>query len=482
MKCDSNISVEENGTLLSGIALCALLCAATLIMCAARGDLWLDEIHSLAFAEYAASPLDIFTKFKNDNNHILNTLYLYLAGQNSSFYTYRLLAVMSGIGSLLVLKCLSGNSDRRQTIFTLLFAGSSYPLVLYFSEARGYAPAIFFSLLAFMLAVKKQSELRLQRLLLFWAAAILGMLAHFTSIIILIALACSSLQRDFRSQPTPKRTLLCLSAWYGPPFAVFGVLYVIFVRPMAIGGGDPFSYEAVFRHTCSVVLGIPDGQVWGGIAIFCYCALIAAGTYLQFRQRSDHWLFYPLALFVLPLLMLAVTRPEVLYFRYFLVSFPFFYLLLGSSCTILWNSGRSWLPWTIAAAIVLMTAGHAARLVPLLTQGRGNYSAALSYMSASTPGPVIRAGSDHDYRNGMLLSYYARFLKNGKKIQYIEQKQMGYERPDWFILHSQDLSYRPQPALELQNIGNFRLVKQYPFAGESGWSWYIYQAQNMGTY
>src|SRR5512143_455296 len=48
-----------------------------LMVLSARGDLWLDEIWSIFFAEAARSPCEILTLFRHDNNHVLNTLYLY---------------------------------------------------------------------------------------------------------------------------------------------------------------------------------------------------------------------------------------------------------------------------------------------------------------------------------------------------------------------------------------------------------------------
>ena len=75
-----------------------------LILFAARGDLWLDEIWSIFFAEAAKSPWDILARFKHDNNHVLNTLYLYIIGKQQHLIVYRGLAIASGIGSLLILR------------------------------------------------------------------------------------------------------------------------------------------------------------------------------------------------------------------------------------------------------------------------------------------------------------------------------------------------------------------------------------------
>ncbi|HEY1302347.1 MAG TPA: hypothetical protein VGF24_02280, partial [Vicinamibacterales bacterium] len=61
------------------ILFCGLLTAAIgLRVIAARGDLWLDELWSLSFARQLDSPLQIWTSIHHDNNHPLNTLYLFV--------------------------------------------------------------------------------------------------------------------------------------------------------------------------------------------------------------------------------------------------------------------------------------------------------------------------------------------------------------------------------------------------------------------
>ena len=132
----------------SGILSRLLLWSAfsLLIVAAARGDLWLDEIWSLGFALDSSSAADVFCRFKHDNNHVLNTLYLYLVSHADDFMVFRTLSVLSGIASLWLLTWIAGQERRKtEAMLVLIMAGSSYPLLLYFSEARGYAPAVFMS-------------------------------------------------------------------------------------------------------------------------------------------------------------------------------------------------------------------------------------------------------------------------------------------------------------------------------------------------
>ncbi|NJL58470.1 MAG: hypothetical protein HC887_01260 [Desulfobacteraceae bacterium] len=120
------------------------LLSSALIISAARGDLWLDEIWSLSFALTSHSLTDIFTQFRHDNNHVLNTLFLYCIGEQKMLWVYRLFSVVSGIGSVFLGAYIAKkNWGYPEALCSAVLIGTSYPLVIYYSEARGYAPAIF---------------------------------------------------------------------------------------------------------------------------------------------------------------------------------------------------------------------------------------------------------------------------------------------------------------------------------------------------
>ena len=63
-----------------GLILVVVLIGAGLRLLGLRTELWMDEILSLKLIEALESPLGVFTSIHHDNNHYLNSLWLYAVG------------------------------------------------------------------------------------------------------------------------------------------------------------------------------------------------------------------------------------------------------------------------------------------------------------------------------------------------------------------------------------------------------------------
>src|SRR3972149_11120471 len=99
---------------------------------AALGDLYIDEVWSLYFAK--SSWTEIF-RIRHDNNHLLNTLYLRALGESvfnmggePVFLSYRLLSIVSGTLSLLLLGFIGMKRGALEAFTLVILAGLSYPL------------------------------------------------------------------------------------------------------------------------------------------------------------------------------------------------------------------------------------------------------------------------------------------------------------------------------------------------------------------
>jgi len=452
----------------------AILLSSALIIAAARGDLWFDELLSLSFARTSRSIADIFVRLHYDNNHPLNTVFLHWVGVHESLFIYRSLAVLSGIGSLLLVAYLAGRSwGSREALCSLVLTGTSYPLLLYFSEARGYAPAIFFALAAYALLQENQRCFHPARMVLFWAASILGVLSHATFIMATLAFCLGSLVQAIPAPGSWKQKSLRFAAHHGPPLVFFAWWNGFFLRDLVVVGGPIYPKWEVLAQASELLLGFPDGLGFAGVAMACVLGLVAAGVVGLLRARDTRWGFFLAMLCVSPAVLLFATRPVYLYFRYFILCFPFFYLLLARVICEWFRAWPNWGRWLLAAAVAMMVAGQAPRVGALISLGRGSYSRALARIAKCSPQEVVYLGGDHDFRNHLLFAFYAPRVPGGSRLHYIERPHWNEYPPDWFILESQDLAYQPPRELAVNDLGKYQLADEYRYSGISGWGWFV---------
>lgn len=84
------------------------------------------QIWSLHFAGMASAPLDI-AHFHHDNNHVLNTVYLFLVRTQPLLYVDSLLAVVCGVLSVLVAGWIVREWGRIEALSAMLLTGIAYP-------------------------------------------------------------------------------------------------------------------------------------------------------------------------------------------------------------------------------------------------------------------------------------------------------------------------------------------------------------------
>jgi hypothetical protein len=460
------------------VTLClAYLLSWTLILAAAVGDLWLDEIWSIRIAQAAGSPIEILSRFHHDNNHVLNTLFLWFVGVQNTLFVYRLFAVVSGMVALLLVGYLARAWGASEALLAVVLTGTSYPLVLYFSEARGYAPAIMFALLSYALLRRNWGEFSPYRLIAFWTASILGILSHLSFVIVSTALLLFSLANEIRIEGLHRTRLIYFLAHHVPPFAFLGWFYVFFARDMVVGGGPLTTNWDVIMQASTLLLGFPENVFFGGLGVLCVMAVLVAGSYTLYRNRNEQWLFFCFVLVVAPMLMLIFARPKHLYVRYFILCFPFFYLLL-SYLLCHWYRLSKTVRAGVIAAVLLMLTGQIHKLVSLLELGRGSYRAALTRILENSPEGVVRIGSDHDFRNRVLVDFYAPSLARSNTLRYIPQTDWHHEPPDWILTHSGEVSYQPPPDITVPGVGVYHFFAAYRFSGVSGWNWFLYRGKH----
>jgi len=307
-----------------------LLASLVLMVAASHGDLWLDEVMTLETALGADSWPAIFTQHADDNNHLLNSFVLRLLGWQQHLFVYRIPAVGFGVATVVALAFTARRWSRDAAVWVVYLAGLSYPFILYSSEARGYPAAMFFAVTAFEMLQQCWERGSWTRLALFWLLLCLGFLAHFSFVMILLALGGWSVVQEQRAANSWRRAAVNLAKFYAVPAVFVAGVYLFFIRHMTILGGPVYGRWEIIASAAAHALGIPDVAGLRLMAVMVALALAIYGGWKLFQQRRSEWIFFGLVLLVAPALTVVVLQPKFLYFRYFLVCFPFFYLLLAS--------------------------------------------------------------------------------------------------------------------------------------------------------
>lgn len=451
-----------------------ILLGASLITVCSLGTLWFDEILSLQWARSAKTPWQLLELYRHDNNHPLNSLWLMIVGEGRPPWAYRLLSIVSGILSLFLIHRISLQLSSRFAWVPLLLAATSFPLVLYASEARGYSPAIACLLGAY--AVLTGRGKAAWRIPVFWALCILSLLSHGTALFILAATGTASLIKEILKKQNTLTLIKHLAVWFAPPlFASFAYMH-FFLQKMMVAGGPEYPIPLVLAHFFGYAFGIP-GAGSGSLAITVggLTILTAALALARFPEPATRWFFIG-AIIVFPGLSLFAADTTYLYFRYFLVCLPFVYLLAAPVAERIAECGRP--AATIAISLCLASiAGQTPRLWALATLGRGSYFNALQEI-ATAPTPCKFIASNNDMQVGFVVGHFRLIFSWLEPLQFVSKWTNSQKLPRWILYTSQeDPPVAPLPTLEL-NGKFYNFVSFHRSAPVSGAHWALYEIQN----
>jgi hypothetical protein len=451
----------------------------------------MDEIWSLRLVAQIHHPWEILTFIRHDNNHPLNSLFLYLVGPGAPSWTYRLLSCTAGSASV----WLAADIGRRQFarlhpdsglpganaagLASAVLFGASYLLADYGSEARGYAPAVAFCLAAYWALLRAHERPALWRSV-YIVSCLLGILAHATAFQMIAAGAAGSLAARFDAKsPCPGRWR-DLASWHLPPLVGFAAYYFGYLRPMTIGGGNLIGAARApaliaIGDAAASSLGLTNA--WGWMVAAPLAALAALAALVLFWRREPALAAgVVVGIFVAPLPGILLLDEATVWPRYFIASAAGILLLLGYLLGRLWLLGRE----GRAGCLVLLAAFLASNAFPLsrlMTVGRGEYREALRYLLRHTPKDEVTVSCDFsDFRNEMVIGYYApEVTPDGRAVRYFPAGNWPRPGPDWIFVERLDREPRP-PERVYDAFGTlYRLERTFPHAPLSGWTWYLYR-------
>jgi hypothetical protein len=433
-------------------------------------DFWLDEVWSWSSARSLHGAAGVFTSIHSSNNNHLNTLWIYAVGADAPVWLYRLPSFVAGSASVGLGAWLAARRGRLESVFAAVLLAACFALVHFSSEARGYASAVAFAFAA-QLALEATLERRRRALdAVFGACVVLGFLSH---LVFLFYWAGAAAQSFWRLRARPPRELARRElALHAAPLAVLALLYAVDLRALVVGSGDPFALRVFLTELVGRSLGLPVLPVLALAYAALALALVGAGLRLRARGRDDSWIGIAVMI-AASIAAFAGLRPDVIALRYFLVPIAFTMLLCADLVAAGWRAGGVRRALALCALLVFL-AGNALQLRAFAELGRGGYRAALVTMAANSDDDRIRVGSDNDFRNGLVLSFYARELPPGRELVYLPRESWPPEGPEWVIRHFQ---HRPRDLSERVTVGDipYRLFAEYEHAAISGFYWALYR-------
>ncbi len=463
-----------------------LVIAAAARIAAAMNDLWLDEILALGAACHASSVADVFTGLHSEINHHLYTLYLFLLRPEDNWFDCRIPSLAAGIGAVIMAGAIGRRRSRACGLFAMLLLGSSYVMILYSSEARGYSLAAFFALAAFhlldryletsvtgddpILAEAKIGTVRWPLAAGFSVCAILGFLSQLTFVGFYLATLAWSLYRlkgDAKGRAV--RTMLCCHA---ATLLFLAAFYAVDIRHVTGIGGTPSSLLRSCIAVPAWAMGSPSHAAAQLAASIVAVAILVAGTRLLRRNRLDLCVFFPAAIVVFPVLLIVVRGSDVIYVRYFVIAIAFLLLLFSFVLAALYERGPGGKA-ACALLLALFVTCNGLHTASLFEHGRGRYSEAIRYVAEHSRRSPVTIGSDNDFRVATVLAFYGLGDENAV---YYPRNAWPTRGPEWVICHKESFEDPTPPAAVIVDEGRneYQFVKGFPSAPLSGLHWFLY--------
>ena len=467
----------------AGLAAGAILILALILrILGARGDLWLDELWSLKLIDEVRARHDLLWGLAVDNNHYLNTLYLALVGADAPVLLRRAFSIALGTATVFCAGLAVRRSGSVAVLAAMALFACTYPMVIYGSEARGYAGLILMTLLALTLtegatagSTGDRRKLGLVNALgVLFQPIMLGGIAG--------VMAWSAWIKRPGGRPTRAAILGGIAATMQTfswtvrlliPVVAIIAIAVLHAGGYRIAGSVPFSvtgFVAGYGRMLGLILGMVD-TVPNWVPLVAAAAALTLGWRFVFREDPNRLGFYLIFLVGLPLAMFVARLPNVHFPRYYLAPAIVFLLLLAELFAAAWSrGGAARLLGLFLAALIAV--GNGVEVGRLLRDGRDQTAAVMRMVGGNGP---VTVTTDQDARNKPIIEFFAK--RFDLPITYVPTAEICARDPQW-LLSSSTASKMPE-ALDTSTVGCKKIfVKQASFSqwGLSGLPWTIYRA------
>ncbi len=433
-----------------------------------RGALWLDELWALEWARSLPSAKAIFTGYYSENNHFIQSAWLFVVQESGASLVHRLFSFVCSV-SLLGLLFIHAKQKGGYYRWLFILVATSYVFVLYGTEARGYSPMLLALYLVYVSSHRLYTSQSLWSVLLFWFACLLAASTHVGSLIFIAACLIGCIPRLGWLRSIQIGVFPCVLAL---------LLWTGFISKVEEGSGAIGNEWFALSNLLSVGIGGPAVSI-SALGLVSFLVAIAVGVWLLrllvvwTRRGGAQREFFLAGIVFLPVLGWALYRPDHLYARHFLPSLFIGYIFLAHVLeeAFLENRQRSHL--IAGSFLVLFVVGNALHVLSLAHYGRDGYEEIVKRISVAN-GPIA---SDIPFRHEAMLRYHAEKL--GVPLSVLDSGERPLNIPAWARLpvSSQEgesvacwyLSVN-DPIIAVSQISDrYVFAGFYPSAALSGW-------------
>lgn len=467
---------KQKTPLLSLVMLSALLLGVVARVVSLQGELWLDEAWSLLLVQAAHSPFDLLTQVKHDNNHLSNSIWMWMLGSMVGDVWFRIPSLVFSVTTLLVL----GRIVQRERLgwtgcVWFVSVALSYPIILLGGEARGYSLGLLCVTLAFssVLRLGRDEDTPADRFI-FTSAATVGLFTHAIFILYVAPVALWLLA--YRGV---RRTLPLLAV----PGLAMALLVSTFYNGMVLGGAPDAPFLQVILSACSVAFGGEELSAFDpqGAAVAACIAVaimaIALGESLKWLREDRKQALLFISVVLAPYAALLVINADFLLPRYFIISTLFLYGIVARWLVRLGRQGV--VGATIATALVVaISVGGLRHTWELYAFERSHFMGVLREVVAVDRAEqvLVSVGREEGERNRALTRRDVMKLRGDdlSRLEILEVDSTG-RAPNWII--EERLERRPElPAQEISFEGaQYYLERYYPAPLLSGAALAVYQ-------
>jgi hypothetical protein len=455
-----------------------LILAIILRVAAAGAELWSDELLPMVgYIRTVKNPLEFFF-IRDVSNQVLNSLWLFTVRSSESVFVVRGLSLCTGVATVALAYSVADGGVKGCKMITALLFSVAFPMVLYSSEAKGYAPVGFFTLAAY--ALRFRAEDRFPPVV-FWAACVLGFLSHMVFFIVLfIFLACDVL---VPTDPVHERFQRFVRLYLFPVSAMllFGLVY--FAAPVMLNGTLHYSFGSAFRETLTLPFGFPPTVIYSLLAAFVIVAAIFAA-----------WQNVQMSLCERTCILSMMAFPCSLFFvgyfygnwggRFVLPSYIFLFLVLGRAVAAVVASPLLWRRGAGILVLFLIVSSSLMADVQQIRVGKGGYTDLLQRMVQESGGGGVAAMGDNA-STAVILAYLAekfsipvqyegdlyQFFVPSKWFTPIPSTALP---PEWYIVSDRKHLFQPTPEIAVRGV-TYAYVDSRMYFREAGKDWHLYR-------